>query len=112
MLILKYDRIDFFNHRIYTEDKKDSYTREDLKKVFTYLSKTNDASIQIDNRVVFWDCLSEYENRVVTVRYYDGMNYDESKKSFEKAKKSAMRWQTRIDIQVNLYYMCMIQLRL
>lgn len=87
MLILKYDRIDFFNHRIYTEDKKDSYTREDLKKVFTYLSKTNDASIQIDNRVVFWDCLSEYENRVVTVRYYDGMNYDESKKSFEKAKK-------------------------
>lgn len=49
MLILKYDRIDFFNHRIYTEDKKDSYTREDLKKVFTYLSKTNDASIQIDS---------------------------------------------------------------
>ena len=41
MLILKYDRIDFFNHR----------------------------------------------NRVVTIRYYDGMNYDESKKSFEKAKK-------------------------
>lgn len=87
MLILKYDRKDFFNHMTYTEDKKNSYTKEDLKKVFAYFSKTHDASIEIDNVVVFWDCLSEYENRVVTVRYYDGMNYDESKKSFDKAKK-------------------------
>lgn len=87
MLILKYDRIDFFNHFTYTEDKKENYTKEDLKKVFTYFSKTSTASIQIDNIVVFWDCVLEYENRVVTVRYYDGMNYDELKKSFEKAKK-------------------------
>lgn len=87
MLILKYDRLDFFNHRIYTEDKKDSYTKEDLKKVFAYFSKTHDASIQIDNVVVYWDCLSEYENRIVTVRNYDGMNYTESKKSFDKVKK-------------------------
>lgn len=87
MLILKYERVDFFNHRIYTEDKKDNYTKEDLKKVFAYFSKTNDASIQIDNVVVFWDCLSEYENRIATVRYCDGMNYDESKKSYDKVKK-------------------------
>ena len=40
-----------------------------------------------DGAVIFWDCLSEYENRVVTVRYYDGMNYDESKKSYDKMKK-------------------------
>lgn len=87
MLILKYERLDFFNHRIYTEDKKENYTKEDLKKVFAYFSKTNDASIQIDNVVVFWNCLSEYENRIVTVRYYDGRNYTEQKKSFDKAKK-------------------------
>ena len=74
MLILKYERLDFFNHRIYTEDKKESYTRKDLKKVFAYFSKTHDASIQIDNMVVFWDCLTEHENRIVTVRYYVGMN--------------------------------------
>ena len=43
MLILKYDRLDFFNHRIYTEDKKDNYTKDDLKKVFAYFSKTHDA---------------------------------------------------------------------
>ena len=45
MLILKYDRKDFFNHMTYTEDKKNSYTKEDLKKVFAYFSKTHDASI-------------------------------------------------------------------
>lgn len=87
MLILKYERLDFFNHRIYTEDKKENFTREDLKKVFSYFGKTHDASIQIDNTVVFWDCLTEYENRIVTVRDYDGMNYTEQKKSFDKAKK-------------------------
>lgn len=87
MLILKYERKDFFNHRIYTEDKQEHYTKEDLKKVFTYFSKTSNVSIQIDNIVIFWDCLSEYENRVVTVRNYDGMSYLESKKSYDKAKK-------------------------
>ena len=87
MLILKYERIDFFNHRIYAEDKKDNYTKEDLKKVFTYFSKTHDASIEIDNVIVFWNCLSEYENRVVTVRTYNGMNYTEAKKSYDKVKK-------------------------
>lgn len=87
MLILKYDRLDFFNHRIYTEDKKEGFTREDLKKVFAYFGKTHNATIQIDNMVIYWDCLSEYDNRIVTVRYYDGMNYDGTKKSFDKVKK-------------------------
>ena len=87
MLILKYERKDFFNHRIYTEDTKQDYTKEDLKKVFAYFNKTHDSSIQIENVVVFWDCISEYENKVATVRTYDGMNYIESKKSYDIAKK-------------------------
>ena len=87
MLILKYERKDFFNHRIYPEDKKDNYTRVDLRKVFAYFSKTHDSSIQIDSMVIYWDSLTEYENRVVTVRNYDGRNYDETKKSFDNAKK-------------------------
>ncbi len=87
MLILKYERLDFFNHRIYTEDKKENYTKEDLKRVFAYFNKTHDATVQVDNIVVFWDCLSEYENKVVTVRNYDGMNYVEAKKSYDKVKK-------------------------
>lgn len=87
MLILKYERIDFFNHRIYTEDKKESYTKEDLKKVFAYFSKTYGASIQVDSTVIYWDCLTEYENKIVTVRTYDGRNYTEAKKSYDKVKK-------------------------
>lgn len=92
MLILKYERLDFFNHRIYTEDAKQDYNKEDLKKVFAYFNKTHDASIQIDNVVVFWDSLTEYENKVVTVRNYDGMNYVKTKKSYDKVKKIAMQW--------------------
>ncbi len=87
MLILKYERKDFFNNKVYTEDRKDNYTREDLKKAFAYFSKNHDSCIQMDNVVIYWDSLTEYENRVVTVRDYDGRNYDESKKSFDKAKK-------------------------
>lgn len=87
MLILKYERLDFFNHRIYTEDKKEDCTKEDLKKVFSYFSRTHDATVQIDSTVIFWDCLTEYENRVATVRNYDGMNYTELKKSYDKAKR-------------------------
>ena len=87
MLILKYERKDFFNNRIYTEDKKDTYTKEDLKKVFAYFSKTHDATIQIDNVVIYWDSMTEHENRIVTVRDYDGRNYIKSKKSYDKTKK-------------------------
>ena len=87
MLILKYERKDFFNNRIYTEDKKNNYTKEDLKKVFAYFSKTHDATIQIDNVVIYWDSMTEHENRIVTVRDYDGRNYIESKKSYDKTKK-------------------------
>lgn len=93
MLIIKYERLDFFNHRIYTEDKKEHYTKEDLKKVFAYFSKTHNASIQIDSIIIYWDCLSEYENRIVSVRTYDGRNYIDSKKSYDKAKKECYaRW--------------------
>jgi len=87
MLILKYERLDFFNHRIYTEDTKENYTKDDLKKVFTYFSKTHDATIQIENIVIFWNCLTEYENKVVTIRNCNGMNYTEAKKSYDKVKR-------------------------
>lgn len=35
----------------------------------------------------YWDSLKEYENKVVTVRNYDGRNYTEEKKSYDKVKK-------------------------
>lgn len=87
MLILKYERKDFFGNRVYTEDKKDRHNRDDLKKAFLYFGKTNNATVQIDNTVIFWDTWAEYGNRIATVRKYDGMNYAESKTSYDKLKK-------------------------
>ena len=60
MLTLKYDRIDFFNKRIYTEDSKTNYNRDDLKRAFLYFGKTNNATVQIEETVIFWGCLTEY----------------------------------------------------
>ena len=65
MLILKYSRKDFFGNRVYTEDKKQNYNRDDLKKAFLYFGKNHDISIQINAAVIYWDCMTEYENRVV-----------------------------------------------
>lgn len=87
MLTIKYDRIDFFNNRIYTEDSKKNYGKEDLKKAFSCFAKNHNVTIQIDNTVIFWDSLAEYENRIVTVRDYDGLNYSATKKNYDKAKK-------------------------
>jgi Ca2+-binding EF-hand superfamily protein len=87
MLILKYDRVDFFGSRIYTEDSKRNYTRNDIKKALLYFGKNNNSTIQIENIVLYWDSFTEYENRIVSIRFYDGMNYTENKKALEKAKK-------------------------
>ena len=87
MLIIKYERIDFFNSRIYTEDKKQNHNKEDLKKAFLYFSRTYDTSVQLDDTVIYWDSLEEYENRIVTVRHFDGMSYTEVKNRYHKGKK-------------------------
>lgn len=87
MLTLKYERKDFFNQRIYTEDSMKKYDKSDVKKVLLYFNKDYYSSVQIENTVIFWDSMAEHENKIVTVRLYDGMNYTENKCSFEKLKK-------------------------
>lgn len=46
MLIMKYERKDFFGNRQYTEDRKENYNREDVKKAFLHLSKDRFSSVQ------------------------------------------------------------------
>lgn len=87
MLIVKYDRVDFFGNRIYTEDTKQNYGKEDLKKAFLFFGKHHNVTVEIDNIVIFWETMSEQENKVATIRSYEGMSYTEEKKSFEKVKK-------------------------
>lgn len=64
---------------------------EYTKKVFSYFSKNNSATIQLENMVIYWDSYTDFENRVATVRFYDGMNYTEIKKSYETVKKDVYR---------------------
>lgn len=89
MLIIKYDRIDFFGNRIYTEDKKNNYSKDDIRKVFQCFNKDYHVTFEVENMVMFWDSLSEFENKIVSVRSYEnnGISYDEKKIELDKLKK-------------------------
>lgn len=87
-LTIKYNRKDFFGNSIYTEDVKEYFTKNDLIKSFMFLSKNNDAAIQIDDMVIYWDSIADYKKKMVSVRMYSGMNYTEGKFPFEEIKKN------------------------
>lgn len=58
--------------------------------MFVYFSRKYDATVQIEDTVMYWVSMIELDNRIATLRNYGGMNfrsYSESKKSFEKMKK-------------------------
>lgn len=87
MLIMKYERKDFFGNRQYTEDSKEKYNREDVKKAFLYLSKDRFSAVQQEDTVYFWDSTDDFDNRIMTVWDFDGRNYTETKDVFGKVKK-------------------------
>ena len=67
-----------------------SNLKDDIRKVFQFFNKDYHVTLQIDSVIIFWDSLSEFENKIVFVREYDGicgMNYTEKKTSFDKCKK-------------------------
>lgn len=87
-LTIKYNHKDFFGTQIYTEDTKENFTKNDLVKAFLFLSKNNDAAVQIDHMVIYWDCISDFEKKMASVRIYDGRNYTEGKTPFDVIKKN------------------------
>lgn len=88
MLILKYDRKNFFGEREYTEDSTSNITYDAIKKSFRALKGRYDNTIQIDNTVIFWGSISDYNNQIINVRIYDeAHNYTEQKVSFDVIKK-------------------------
>ena len=72
MLTMKYERKDFFGNRQYTEDSKENYTKEDVKKAFLHLSKDRFSTVQKEDAVYFWEDMADFENQVMTVRVFDG----------------------------------------
>ena len=78
MLIVKYERKNFFGERIYTEDSKRNETLKDIQKAFRFLKSDHDVTIQINNTVLFWDTLQNFEYGTLTAREYDNNgNYSE-----------------------------------
>ena len=84
MLVVKYERKDFFNNRIYTEDKKENETLKDIKKAFNFLKNNHGVTIQINNTVLYWDSLQDFEYKTLAAREYDSTgNYKEFIWNFE-----------------------------
>lgn len=88
-LTLKYERRNFFGNREYTEDTCNFPKMKDVQAAMCYLKKDNMAAVSYSGFTLFWNSLSEFENGIITVRYYSGygMSYEENKKEFEVAKK-------------------------
>lgn len=95
MLILKYERRNFFGKHVYTEDNIYDQTKEDVKKAFLFLSRNHDATIEIQEKhtIYFWECVDDFDNRILTVREFftDKIGYEEEKKPFEIVKKEVYR---------------------
>lgn len=87
MLIMRYERKDFFGNSCYTEDSKDRYSREDVKKAFLYLRKDRFSTVQKEDTIYFWENMEDFENQIIVVRVFDGRNYAQMKKAFDKVKK-------------------------
>ena len=53
MLTMKYERKDFFGQYQYTEDSKEHYSKEDVKKAFLFISRERNVTVQRDNVIYF-----------------------------------------------------------
>lgn len=73
MLTMKYERKDFFGQYQYTEDSKEHYSKEDVKKAFLFISRERNVTVQRDNVIYFWDSIADFENRIMTVRTFDSV---------------------------------------
>ena len=90
-LTIKYTRRDFFGSRLYTEDAKEHFTKSDLIKVFLFMSKDSNVTIQIDNVVIYCNSVSDFEKKMITLRAYDGNNFVEGQMSFNNIKRNFYR---------------------
>lgn len=62
--------------------------KEDIKKAFAYLKRNHDAAIHSENYSFYYDNFSDFENGIITVVCYKGMNNkDITRMASDKAKK-------------------------
>lgn len=96
-IIFKYDRKDFFGHRVYTEDTA-ALTKDTVKRCFAGLKKDRMSAIEISGLflhsvVITWNTYTDFDMDIVLVRFYEEWNsYTDKKMSFTKAKKLINDW--------------------
>ena len=89
MLVVKYNRKNFFGDEEYCEDKKENFSLPDLKKAFLFLKRNYSATIEIDNIVLSWDSIQNFEHGVLTGREYESWNnYKEYLWNYDSCKKN------------------------
>ena len=87
-ITLKYERVDAFGCKVYTEDVCTLAKKTDLQIALRRLKKDCYAGVSIDNETVFWDNCTDFTNGILTVRTFEGFNaYDTDKISYEAFKK-------------------------
>lgn len=87
-LILKYERKDFFGNSKYEEDKITHFTKNDLIKSFLFFSKHEDAVIQINNIVMFWNGSKDFRDKTASVRFIEKENVSGGAIPFDMLKQS------------------------
>ena len=60
----------------------------DIKKAFRFLKKDYKNAIQIDNTVLYWDNMTNFEYGTLSAREYDGASYKEFIWDYDGCKKN------------------------
>lgn len=83
-----YNERDFFNNLVQMEAECHYPGKEDIKKSFAYLKRHHDAAIHSGNCSFYYDTFSDFENGIITVACYEGVNSkDTTRMASDKAKK-------------------------
>lgn len=87
-ITVRYDRVDFFGWKQFTEDSKNNVNFSDLKKVFSRLKADKDVAVVIDNFVLYWDNTQNFEYGLLSCKESEAVNsYKEYEWSFDGCKK-------------------------
>lgn len=86
MLIVKYEQKNFWGDTEYREDVKHNPTYNDIKKAFQFLKRDYKNAIQINNTVLFWDSILNFEYGLLDAREYEGRNYKEFSWDYDGCK--------------------------
>lgn len=89
MVTVKYFQKNFWGTEEFRVDSKKNATYNDIKRAFRFLTQSNKNTIEIKNMVFYWDTLTDFEYKTLTVREFSGnsFNYKEYSWDYDGCKK-------------------------